>query len=550
MKGPTQGGKSQVFIICVSWLIQNDPSTVIWIGANERNLKTFVQQRWWPTVERNIWLRDLMPKGRTERTTMQIQFPSGPLLFGSAESPGDLSSTTARRTVYDELRLWPPGAFEMLQKRMVSKMNSMALIGSTPGDEGDCVDQAFQDGDQRRYFVPCPVCGAKQELDWKRMKWDSNEITQPGKQYDWDALARTIRYECVACNGPIMDDPLIRRRMVESGEWRPMNPRVRDKHSYTWSALIIWWMPWRSLVQEFLTATGWAKMGVIEPLRTFVCETLAESWKQDHDATIIEPVKEIRVENAEWKEEKLRVLTVDVQADCFKCLIRAWSENASRLSSYQTVFTWDDVRKLQLDSKIGNRAKDPKGHWLNSGAWILNDSMVFVDAGDGSRTFDVYNESARFGWTALKGEDRPSYAHTLKVSNRIVQRPYSAIKFADPARGRAMILRGYKMRQARWFSWSNPWIKGLTDSLRKGKITGYTWSVPDGIGMDYIKELNGEVLRQIRNKADNKTRWRWVQIRPCHAWDCEAMSTLAAIMAKLLPDPTRNEKTESIEKLD
>jgi hypothetical protein len=197
-----------------------------------------------------------------------------------------------------------------------------------------------------------------------------------------------------------------------------------------------------------------------------------------------------------------------------------------------------------MDSKIGNRAKDAKNHWLENGSWVLNDSMVFVDAGDGTRTFDVYNECARFGWTALKGEDRPSYPHTLKVTNRIVQRPYSAAKFADPARGRAMQLKGYKMRQARWFSWSNPWIKGLTDALRKGKVPCYTWSVPDGIGMDYIKELNGEVLRQVRSKVDNKPRWRWVEIRACHAWDCEGMSTLAAVMAKLIPDPRVNKPEE------
>ena len=34
------------------------------------------------------------------------------------------------------------------------------------------IEASFEEGDKRRYNVPCPHCGVRQVLLWKNVKWD------------------------------------------------------------------------------------------------------------------------------------------------------------------------------------------------------------------------------------------------------------------------------------------------------------------------------------------------------------------------------------------
>ena len=50
------------------------------------------------------------------------------------------------------------------------------LMVSTPTTAGvSRIEKAFAEGDQRRFHVPCPFCGAFQALAWKAIRWPEGE---------------------------------------------------------------------------------------------------------------------------------------------------------------------------------------------------------------------------------------------------------------------------------------------------------------------------------------------------------------------------------------
>jgi phage terminase large subunit GpA-like protein len=51
---------------------------------------------------------------------------------------------------------------------------------STPTIRGlSRIEREFEASDQRRYFVPCPLCGQMQWLQFERLRW-ANAITWLG----------------------------------------------------------------------------------------------------------------------------------------------------------------------------------------------------------------------------------------------------------------------------------------------------------------------------------------------------------------------------------
>ncbi|CAI3958882.1 phage terminase large subunit family protein, partial [Commensalibacter papalotli (ex Botero et al. 2024)] len=69
------------------------------------------------------------------------------------------------------------------------------VSGSTPTIKGlSRIEKLYQEGDQRRFYVPCPHCGGYQVLEWggkdvtHGIKWDKDEQGQ--------ALPETVHYVC------------------------------------------------------------------------------------------------------------------------------------------------------------------------------------------------------------------------------------------------------------------------------------------------------------------------------------------------------------------
>ncbi len=511
---PAQTGKTQLAIVCVCYAIDEDPGPMMWVMAAADEAKTFSKQRLTPTLESVDSIASQMPRGRSDKMVCEINFPQSPLVINGANSPSKLQSKPIRRLILDEVRNYPPGALSMALKRIRSWWNGCALIISTGDSVGDPFDLEWQKGTQSQFCVKMPCCGALDPMDFKNLKWDDNDITRPDGEWKMDAVAKTIRYECPNCKAQMRDLYPDRRKACLDGEWKHNNPNAASNTwSGTWTALIVPWISFASIVEEFLAAKKALDMGVVDPLKTFITETLGLSWEEQETAAddFTEPTN--YNPNEPWEKEHFRFMTVDVQRDHFWFVVRSWAiDGDSRLLDEGMVRFKEDLEDRQRK-------------------WDISHSNVIVDAGYDDDANFVFQMCADRGWTAYRGDDRKSFRHRLD-DGTVVLRPYSPEMSWDPGMGRS----SQGLIQVRLFYWSNPTIKDVTFRLKTGK--GAKWEVYSTVSIEYRNQMCSESKRRLRTKS-GKTIVKWERIgrRPNHLWDCENMQTTTAFQSGLIINP-------------
>jgi phage terminase large subunit GpA-like protein len=158
-----------------------------------------------------------------KNTILKKSFPGGNLLMIGANSPRGFRRVSIRFVAFDEVDGYPfEGAgkdgdqIRLGIRRTEFFWNRKILEGSTPTeDEISRIAKSFAKSEQHRYYVPCPHCDEFQVLKWGGkdkpygMKWPEGE---PAKAY----------YVCEH-NGCVIQY-VDQRKMVESGEWRCINP--------------------------------------------------------------------------------------------------------------------------------------------------------------------------------------------------------------------------------------------------------------------------------------------------------------------------------------
>jgi hypothetical protein len=150
----------------------------------------------------------------------------------------------------------------------------------------------------------------------------------------------------------------------------PQNPNApRSRISYTWNAILPHWIESRSIVEEFLAAVDTMRVaGDIEPMFTFVTETLGEPWDLDRWVVTGDDYLQQRMGDYDfgdpWPLEKTRFLAADRQArggEHYFWVSRAFGVGgASRLLAYgrcNTTSELEEVRK-QLNVPVVNAMID------------------------------------------------------------------------------------------------------------------------------------------------------------------------------------------------
>ena len=224
-----QSAKTLTILCCLLWAICEDPGPILWVTADRQEAVKLVKGRLIPMMERcaPVWAR--VPKERGKRNTLEIYFPGAPLIITGAKSPASLQSTPFRYILLDEVRSYPPGALEMVEKRTRAyPHNYKKIIISTPDAENDALHAAFIKGDQRHFHAELP-CGHLQELEWKDknekggLKWDS--IKDANGVRDLEAIRRTVRYECAEC-GAVTPGLLTHRSKASPTKRRAVPGRI------------------------------------------------------------------------------------------------------------------------------------------------------------------------------------------------------------------------------------------------------------------------------------------------------------------------------------
>jgi hypothetical protein len=521
VKCSAQSSKTQTVLNMLLHSIDQDPGPSMYVMANKDDAQDFVRDRFDPTLKNCAPVKEKL----TRETRLAYTFTTMPLYFVGAGSLGKLQGKPMKRLYLDEVRNYPKGALPTVLKR-VRAFGELAQIFmiSTPDRAGDAVDRAFTDGDQRTPHFPCVECASLQQIRFEQLKWDTNEITRPGGQYHFDALASTIRYECEKCGYPLKDTPTERKLLCRSTRFVRMNPNAPAHHvSFTWDALLPWWVKWRSIVEEFIHARHALRTGDVEPMKTFVNETQGRSWEDR--LGVIEDFAHLEARKSDydyadgWAEEQIRFIAADKQqsgGEHYWYVVRAFGPlGKSRLVAYGKVNSTAELEEIrrQHNVRIGNSLID-----------------------SGYKASEVYRFCQSTGWKAFKGDEVDYFLVPDKENKKSIRQIWRK-GYADPAYGTKW--QG-KVKPIPLFQFSTSAVKDFHAEFTRGLVG--EWTLPATIARDYLRQASAEV-REEQTDSRGRVRYVWVQKqKDNHLNDCELMIQIAAIITKHIAAPERKQK--------
>ena len=371
-----QIGKTEILNNIVGYFIDQDPSTILNLQPTLEMAQTWSKDRLAPMVRDNPCLNDKVKESRAKdgnNTILHKLYPGGHITIVGANSPAGLASRPIRIVLCDEVDRYPASAgtegdpVNLAIKRTTTYWNKKIGLFSTPTLKGiSRIEKAFEESDQRYYYVPCPVCGEYQRLKWAQVKFTDND-------------PKTAYYECENCNAHLSDTDRV--RAIRNGFWKAEKPfnGVAGFH------LNEFYSPWRKLadiVQDFLDAKGDP-----EKLKTWVNTCLGETWEEQGESIEATDLEQ-RVEEYDKIPKDALILTmgVDTQDDRLECEVTAWGNGEeSWVIDYLRIYGDPDQPEVweQLDDILA------KNYIHESGA-VLNISACCIDSG-GHKTQAVYD---------------------------------------------------------------------------------------------------------------------------------------------------------------
>ena len=176
---------------------------------------------------------------------------NGSLKVASAQSPADLTGTTRRLVVMDDLSKFEAsekGDPEALAESRASGFEEAKILRvSTPLLAGTCrITRSYERSDQRLYHVPCPHCGNMAPLTWENFLSNLNPERLHAACFNCDACGAVIGHEH-------------KEWMVARGKWIARNPRGDHPGFHLWRALSPL-RDWASIAVEYARVKGWTRL--------------------------------------------------------------------------------------------------------------------------------------------------------------------------------------------------------------------------------------------------------------------------------------------------
>ena len=301
-------------------------------------------------------------KRKTSDTSTYKEFKGNRrLLMTSYGSIADAKSFTYSMVIFDELEEAGKGDFrgqgdieKIFQGRSKTIRDYKFIKISTPTNTQGRINLNFLEGDQRYYYVRCPLCGEYQVLKMMMGGRDHGLFAQIETVDNMPFVIKdTVKYVCEHCKKDLYEYQ--KGQMLNSGKWiptaRPKNPLYR---SYQISNLMspIMFYSWKQCMQDF-AETDFGQN--ILKFKNFTIDVLGEPW-------------ESRSEKKDWNELKNKaenykldevpdgglVVTggVDVQKRWLELQCVAWGRHMESFVIYHEKFhgdTYDPSGKCWQD---------------------------------------------------------------------------------------------------------------------------------------------------------------------------------------------------------
>ena len=517
-----QSSKTTSPELTLCYIIANLPGPCLWLDQTNEDAKDESESRLQKLFESCEPVKKLFPKNKNKQRNCTIHFSNGMTLWLlGAYNKTNLQRRSIRWLFGDETWRWPVGHMAEAEARTTAfGWLGKCVFMSQGGEENDDTHRKFETTDMREWHYKCPKCGKYIPYKWENIEWDDDCKDENG-EYDFSKINHSTALKCPECGEYFEDSDRMRRILNKGGKFIALNQNAsKENVGFHWNALAS--MSWGKLAELYRRAKIAARKGDSSLLQQFYQKRLALAWREFAEDYRLEIASGSYNSGDVWDEEAgfnklgeiiappfaeneviapLRIMSVDVQMNCFYLVVRAWSINgSSRLLWHEKVLTWEDIEEIQKRFKI-------------------LDNLVFVDAGYNS--FEVYKHCGERNWIALMGDNRANFFHRLP-NGKTVLRFYSPVKHI-------FISRYVKCRM---HFWSNLNVKDTLARIRRNQnpADGATWEVPTDISEDYLKQMESEH----RIKKGNSWIWEQIGNRPNHYLDCEAMNCAGALMLKIV----------------
>ncbi|WP_375261844.1 phage terminase large subunit family protein [Palleronia sp.] len=217
----------------------------------------WVNNKWMPMRRQALGLIKVFGSGRGENRdntfNQETLDRNGSIKVASAGSPADLTGTSRRLVIMDDVSKFEPsekGDPEKLAESRASGYEDAKILRvSTAMIKGTCrISLSYERSDQRLYHVPCPHCGAEQPLTWENLR----------QNIDPERL-HAAHFTCERCQEPIRHGD--KERIVRLGRWVRHNPGGDHPGFHLWRA----YAPqrdWGSIAAEYAQIMGWSRIEV------------------------------------------------------------------------------------------------------------------------------------------------------------------------------------------------------------------------------------------------------------------------------------------------
>lgn len=542
------------YTLCLSaaigYYIHHEPSSIFVVQPTVDDAKGFSKETIAPMLRdvpvlAQVVFADLEETGKGPKDSSQTlthkAFPGGILSLAGANSGTGFRRISRRIVMFDEVDAYPLSAgvegdpIKLGMKRSEYFWNRKIIAGSTPLVSGTSrIEEMYQAGDRRRYYVPCPECRRMDYLRFNVRRDDEDHET--GHVMRWtNRDPKTACFECRGCGCAIEESS--KRWMLEHGEWRAEGEFNGHASFHLWAAYSV--SPnatWAQIVEEFLATEKNPRK-----LQTFVNTTLAETFSERGDA----PDWEILQDRAEDyapgtvpPRSGVIVLTcgVDVQKDRLMYEVVGWQPNkenfsveAGALYGDTSSLTSPDSAWRKLDGLLGRS-------FPVEGGGEMPIAMMGVDSGYNTQT--VYNWCRQHPMSrviACKGQSGAQGA-------RMLVSPPSPV---DVKVNGKPLRRGYKV-----------WPIGV--DIAKSEFYGWlalkrkpTEALPDGYchfpahGPEYFQQITAEVLVTTTGPTGRKRmEWQVQPNRENHYLDCRILARVAVAVLGLDQLPADQQQRE------
>jgi phage terminase large subunit GpA-like protein len=482
----SQAGFTMAILIVICWHIVHRPVNIGYYIDSTEEAKKISKSRLQPWIMENKIL-DRVSESADDLNNLTFFLRTMAVYLMGSYAEGAFRNKSLGIVILDELDAHPPvdkqgTSADNARTRVKKYKNSKVLGFSTPKLEADQTWKEYLLGTQEKIYVPCPCCGLEQVLVWKNMRYSGPEFEDLAQNVDLKKVASETYYECanelLKCKIREAD----KYAMLLKGEWRATNPNAAPgKRSMHFSDLYSNFATWGELALEWIGAQTDP-----DKLRTFYQSRLGLPFREMAGSVKEKEVKDCRELHFRRGicpiKPVLVTLAVDVQQATMKWVLCAFSAQGDMfVVDWGETPSWDEIRELaegEIATVHGPYAVD----------------CGVVDEGDGNRVKEVREFTEQFAHIfPMKGRGKNQINHLIWPSK-------------SPYEGGEILT--YHINDG---AYKYELVYGrIRDGAKRRKLGKKRLVLPEDVTPEFVKELLGERLEEIRNKY-NQVNKEWVR---------------------------------------